>query len=308
MSETLRLERVTRRFGARVALLDANLRLEPGLVGLLGPNGAGKTTLLRLAAGLIRPTTGRIAWMGGHPRHHPALDNQIALCSDGDALPVRESPLSFVTMLLRCAGLSTSDAAQRATTTLERLGLSEKLEAPIAQLSRGQRQRVKLAQALALPAGLLLLDEPMSALDPVWRIEVGAMMREAADAGACVVVSSHILEEVEALAQTLVLLFRGRVVAAGSQAEIQALMRNRGTAVRVRSDRPQALARELLGRAAIRSLHIEGDELLVQSEDLQAVCTALPPSVLASQAAVRTVGTDGDDLVSLFKALSQEVR
>ena len=308
MSPALTFERVTRRFGAQVALLDANLVLEPGLIGLLGPNGAGKTTFLRLAAGLIRPSSGRIAWFEGHPRRHPALDNRIAMSTDGDALPVRESPHEWLTMLLACSGFSRSEAADRAEATLNRLGLGEKLDEPIAKLSRGQRQRAKLAQAFAVPSDLLLLDEPMTALDPVWRMNVATMVREAAQAGACVVISSHILEEVEELASRLVLLFKGRVVAAGSQQEIRDLLRNRGTSLRIHCDAPRRLGRELLDRSDIQVLRLEADSLEIEANDLGAVGLALPPAVLAADTKVRSVGSDGDDLVSLFKNLSKEVR
>ena len=306
--EVLRLERCTRRFGARVAMLDANVTLQPGIVGLLGPNGAGKTTFLRLAAGLIKPTSGRITWLNGHERWDPALANQIAMASDGDQLPVQDTASEFVAMLLRCAGLGADDADQRAEHVLRRLGLDEKLDSAISTLSRGQRQRVKLAQAFALPAALVLLDEPLNGLDPVWRIEVAQLMREAAARGACVVVSSHILEEVEAIAERLVLLYRGRIVAAGSQAEIRALLQTRGTAVRIRTDDPRGLARALLAKTAMSTLQFEPGALLVRAEDLSAVHHALPAAVIATGARVHELETEGDDLVSLFATLGEEMR
>ncbi len=308
MNDVLQLERCTRRFGARVALLDVTLRLQPGLVGLLGPNGAGKTTFLRLAAGLIRPTSGSVRWKGGLERRHPDLANRIAMSSDGDQLPVEDTPAQFLAMLLRCAGLGLDDAEGRADVVLRRLGLAEKVDAPIATLSRGQRQRVKLAQALALPADLVLLDEPLNALDPVWRLEIAGLMREAADRGACVVMSSHILEEVEAVSERLVLLYRGRVVAAGSQAEIRALLQTRGTAVRLHTSDPNGLARALLERAGVRVLRFEPGALIAQADGLGGIYAALPPAILASGARVTEIETEGDDLVSLFAALGEEMR
>ena len=308
VQEIVRLERCTRRFGARVALLDATLTLEPGLVGLLGPNGAGKTTFLRLAAGLIQPTSGRLSWLGGHQRWDPALANQIAMSSDGDQLPVQDTASEFVSMLLRCAGLGADDADARAAQVLTRLGLDEKRDAAISTLSRGQRQRVKLAQAFALPSALVLLDEPLNGLDPVWRIEVADLMREAAARGACVVVSSHILEEVEAIAERLVLLYRGRVVAAGTQGDIRALLRTRGTAVRIRTDDPRGLARALLADTSMSALLFEPGALLVRADSLAAVHVALPRAVVATGVRVHEVETEGDDLVSLFAALGEEMR
>jgi len=308
VTDSLRLERCTRRFGARVALLDATLTLQPGLVGLLGPNGAGKTTFLRLAAGLITPTSGRVTWRDGHERGDPALANHIAMASDGDQLPVADTAAEFVSMLLRCAGLSRDAADATAEQALRRLGLDEKLDAPISTLSRGQRQRVKLAQAFALPASLLLLDEPLNGLDPVWRMKVADLMRDAAARGACVVVSSHILEEVEAIADRLVLLYRGRIVAAGTQAEIRALLQTRGTAVRIQTHDPRRLARALLEQADVRSLQFETGSLVATADSLAGVHRALPGAIVAAGVRVDGIETQGDDLVSLFAALGEEMR
>jgi len=307
-TSVLSFRRANKQFGARVGLLDVTVDLQPGIVGLLGPNGAGKTTFLHLAAGLTVPSSGEVSWLGGQLRRSPGLDNQIAFVSDGDHLPRRQSPLEFVGELLRCAGCSPDDAEQRATRTLVRLGLEAQLHAPLSTLSRGQRQRAKLAQAFALPAALLLLDEPLNALDPVWRREVASLLRERAEAGTCVVISSHILEEVEALSDWLVLLFRGRLVAAGTQRQIQDLLRNRASTLRIRCDDARRLAIDLLGRAPVTQLRIDGDELAVNAGDLDGLYRALPAAVLASGVTVAEVATDGDDLVSLFQALSAEVR
>jgi ABC-2 type transport system ATP-binding protein len=305
MTSMLRFDRVSLQFGVRAALLDVSCDLEPGLVGLLGPNGAGKTTFLSLAAGLRSPTTGQITWRGV-PAGHPDMDNEIAVVADGDQLPRRDSPLQFVTTLLRAAGVTTHDAETRARHTLERLGLAAKLHEPLRQLSRGQRQRVKLAQAFALPASLILLDEPLNALDPVWRLEIAALMREAVQGGACVLLSSHILEEVEPLADWLVLLFRGRLVATGTRSDIQSLLSRQATAVRVHTDQPRPLARELLGLAEVSAVSIEGEELRVQAPDLTRLHVALPQAVVASGAVVRSVTSEGNDLVTLFQALSEQ--
>ena len=305
---TLSFQRVSKQFGARAALLDVTLDLRPGLVGLLGPNGAGKTTWLRLAAGLTTPSSGQVTWLDGLRRREPRLDNRIAYVSDGDSLPRATSPMGLCTELLRCSGLPASEAEDRSHSVLLRLGLESQLEAPLGTLSRGQRQRVKLAQAFALPASLLLLDEPLNALDPIWRMEVAALMQEAVAAGACVVLSSHILEEVQALSTWLVLLFRGRLVAAGSQNEIHDLLHNRANALRIRCPEPRLLARELLSRAPVSALRIEDGELCVNATDIGALYRALPAAVVAIGARIDQVTTDGDDLVSLFKALSAEVR
>jgi ABC-type multidrug transport system ATPase subunit len=159
-----------------------------------------------------------------------------------------------------------------------------------------------------LPASLVLLDEPLNALDPVWRREVAALVHEAAQAGACVVVSSHILEEVEQLASWLLLLFKGRLVASGRQDDIWALMRSRATVLQVTCTDPRNLGRDLLGRAALTSLRIDEDQLTVQAQDLDALCRALPHAVVACGLDIADVHVEGDDLGSIFHALSAEVR
>ncbi len=308
MSAILRMDRVTRRYGPHVALLDMDLQLEAGLYGLLGPNGAGKTTLMRLAAGLIKPSSGSVTWLGGHKRRSKATDNAIALCSDAEQLPSEYTPTELLTLLLRCAGLGVEDAEARGREELLSLGLQEQLDRPIRTLSRGQRQRVKLAQAFALPARLLLLDEPLNALDPVWRIRVSERMREAAAQGACVVMSSHVLAEVESVAERLVLLFRGRLLAAGTRAQIRELIDHRGAALTVACDDPRKLAATMLGQPTAKAVRIEGEWLLVDTEDMPGLCRALPGVVLESGVLVSEVRTEGDDLVSLFSALSKEAR
>ncbi|MBM4341824.1 MAG: ABC transporter ATP-binding protein [Deltaproteobacteria bacterium] len=304
-------QRVTRAFGSRVALLDCSVELQPGVVGLLGPNGAGKTTWLNLAAGLVAPSSGQVRWLGELGRRDPGLDNRVNLCTDNDQMPRRLTVMQWLTGMLRLSGCPASYAWQRAGQMLDRLGLDAKKDAKLETLSRGQRQRVKIAQAFALPATLLLLDEPLNALDPVWRREVAALMHEAASAGACVVVSSHILEEVEALASHLVLLFKGRLVAAGHQEDIRDLLHNQATLLKISCSDARSLARELLAKAPVTLVRVDSagnDVLTVQAADAEALCRALPHAVLASGVAVERVDTQGDDLVSLFAALAAEVR
>ena len=307
----VQFSRVTHQFGSRLAVLDCTVELQPGVVGLLGPNGAGKTTWLNLAAGLITPTSGQVRWLGGLERRAEGLDNRINLCTDNDQMPRRQTVMQWLTAMLRLAGCHNLYAAQRAGQMVDRLGLEAKKDAKLETLSRGQRQRVKLAQAFALPATLLLLDEPLNALDPVWRREVAALMNESAQAGACVVVSSHILEEVEALANWLVLLFKGRLVASGSQDDIRDMLHNQATLLKITCSDARALARELLALAPVTLVRVEtsaNDMLTVQAADAELLCRAMPKAVLASGVSVSRVDTQGDDLVSLFGALAAEVR
>jgi ABC-2 type transport system ATP-binding protein len=259
-------------------------------------------------AGLTVPTSGQVQWLGRYGRRDPGLDHAIALAGDGDQLPRRETPLQYLTLLLQTSGYGALQAQDRAAKLLSRLGLQTQQHQAMSGLSRGQRQRVKIAQAFAIPAKLLLLDEPLNALDPVWRLEVAALMHDAAQSGACVVVSSHILQEVEQLATWLVLLFKGRLVAAGTRTDIATRLRSQATVLKLRTDQPTELARELLRLAPITTLRLLPDGLQVQASDVDALCLALPNAVVNTGAQVFELDGEGDDLVSLFTTLSTQVR
>ncbi len=269
MSDVLRFERVEKRWGDRAALLDVSLSVGPGLVGLLGPNGAGKTTLLRLAAGLLRPTAGVV--------HRPAA-GRVHLVAGGDRLPHHDTPSALLAALLRCDGFA-GDAAERyAAAALDRLGLAEKSSAPIAKLSRGQRQRVALGHAFAA-AGLhldgpgaaaqppvLLLDEPLNALDPVWRKAVSEAMVEA-------------------------LLFRGRVLAAGPIEAIRARLPLHREQLEIAAPDARALGAALLAdeAAPVEAIRLladagEGPRIVVEARTLDGVARALPRAVGAFRA------------------------
>lgn len=316
MSDVLRFERVEKRWGDRAALLDVSLSVGPGLVGLLGPNGAGKTTLLRLAAGLLRPTTGVV--------HRPAA-GRVHLVAGGDRLPHHDTPSALLAALLRCDGFA-GDAAERyAAAALDRLGLAEKSSAPIATLSRGQRQRVALGHAFAA-AGLhldgpgataqppvLLLDEPLNALDPVWRKAVSEAMVELAGRGACLVMSSHVLEEVEPVATSLALLFRGRVLAAGPIEAIRARLPLHREQLEIAAPNARALGAALLAdeAAPVEAIRLladagQGPRIVVEARTLDGVARALPRAVGACGAEVTLVERRGHDLASVFRALAAE--
>jgi ABC-2 type transport system ATP-binding protein len=308
MTAVVELTRATRKFGVHVAVLDVNVRLGAGVHGLLGPNGAGKTTFLRLAAGLLSPTSGTVTWLDNKTRHDRLLDNAIAVCIDGESLPSDATPMGLLTLLLQCSGVAPQEAVDLAESSLLAFGLGDQLEQLIGTLSRGQRQRVKLAQAFALPSRLLLLDEPLNALDPVWRLRVTDKIREAAALGACVVMSSHVLAEVEAVAETMLLLFKGRVVASGTREQIHELVHHRGVGLQITSDVPRKLAAALMQSDAVGSTRIEGDILHVETADMPGLCMALPAAVVETQAQVSAVRADGDDLVGMFTALAEQVR
>jgi ABC-2 type transport system ATP-binding protein len=239
-------ERVSRWYGPVIGLNDVSVSIEPGVVGLLGPNGAGKSTFLRLAAGQILPNQGRVSVFGASPWGSPDVIQRIGLCPEGDGFWPRMTGIGFVSALLRLNGFDDGEARRRAAEALARVRLSDVQERRVGGYSKGMRQRLKLAQAIAHEPDLLLLDEPLNGLDPVNRRHVIDLVKALGRAGKTVVVSSHVLHEVEAMTSRIVLVHKGRILAEGEVAEIRALMDAHPHTVAVRAREVRGLARELV--------------------------------------------------------------
>ena len=192
-----------------------NLSIPPGITGLVGPNGSGKTTLMNLMAGLIRPTRGSVSVLGMTTDRPEELFRHVGYSTQYDAFPPGLTGFHFIDSYLRVHGFRGQEAEALAWKALERVGLAEAARRKVAGYSKGMRQRVKLAQAIAHQPAVLVLDEPLNGLDPMARAEVIALFRELADGGLHVIVSSHILHEVDLISDQVVLLNGGYVVAEG---------------------------------------------------------------------------------------------
>jgi len=217
----IRVENVSRWYGEVIGLNDVSVDIGPGITGLLGPNGAGKSSLLRILSGELRPSSGRVTVLGERPFANPRLHQYLGYCPEGDRFFDRYRARDFLVHLLRLSGFGRSDARQRADQALYEVGMTTAAETRLGACSKGMRQRIKLAQAIAHDPALLLLDEPLSGLDPLARHATQDLIRRRAEAGAAVVVSSHVLHEVEALTTTIVTLHEGRIVASGEMSEIR---------------------------------------------------------------------------------------
>ncbi|MDW8246585.1 MAG: ABC transporter ATP-binding protein [Sandaracinaceae bacterium] len=228
------------------ALANLDFELGPGIWGLLGPNGSGKTTLMRLIAGLIAPSLGRIEVCGEAPFANPRVLGRIGFCPEPDAVFPEMSAFEFVSTMAELNGFSREEASSRSRAILEQLELGSVMDRPARNYSRGMRQRVKLAQALVHDPEVILLDEPMAGVDPLSR---HAMMREIhrrGAEGATILLSSHVLSEIEALTNQILLLVKGHLLALGDAQAIREMLQGYVHRVRVECDRPRELALRLL--------------------------------------------------------------
>ena len=269
------LEHVSHWYGDVVAVNDISFTVMPGITGLLGPNGAGKSTLLQLAAGVLVPSSGSVRVYGASPDSGPDVYSQLALVPEREALPGMMSARAFVAA--RAALLGVRDervAVDRALTLVE---LDTVAERRIDTFSKGMKQRVKLAAALVHDPSLVLLDEPFNGLDPRQRMHMMRVLQERADAGTAVLLSSHILEEIESVASNILVVLAGRLAATGDYRTLRRMMTERPHTVRLRSSADRQLAAALMQDASVIGVDVDATALTVRTNDYTALSRAVAP-------------------------------
>ncbi|MDZ4774224.1 MAG: ABC transporter ATP-binding protein [Planctomycetota bacterium] len=269
MSTLVEARNLGRFYGDVVGVSDVTVSIPTGVVGLLGPNGAGKSTFLKLLVGELRPSRGSIQVLGHEPFGNRDLYERLGFCPQQDALYAEMTGFEFVAFLTRLAGYSRSDAEVRAVRALERVSLSDAAHQKTRGYSKGMRQRVKIAQAIAHEPELIVLDEPMTGLDPIARRDVVRLFTELAGEGASIVLSSHVLHEVEALTKDIVLLHRGRLLAQGAVHEVRALLSSHPRKIEIKARESRRLARALLAVEGVSSVKLSRDgHVLLETSDI----------------------------------------
>jgi ABC-2 type transport system ATP-binding protein len=305
MTPIIDFEGVSKWYGNVIGLNKLTLRIPAGVTGLLGPNGAGKSTLLQLATGQLRPSQGTVRVLGQPVWNNAALLRQIGLCPEQDAFWEWMTGFDFVRTCARLTGMgrrAASEAAQRAMATV---GMTENMDRAIRGYSKGMRQRTKLAQALVHQPRVLFLDEPFTGTDPLARHELIEVIRALGAAGCSVLVSSHVLYEVQALTPNIILLHRGRLVAEGHVRQIRDLIDAHPHRIVLVCDNYRALAATVVGWDDVEGVKVmaEADALLVETRQPDAFYGRLP--ILASRDGVRIreVYSEDDNLEAVFKYL-----
>lgn len=295
------VDRVSRWYGNVVAVNDISFALGPGVTGLLGPNGAGKSTLLHLMAGLLRPSAGTVTVLGESAWRNPPIYRRIGLVPEREAIQTFLTGREFVELNARLQRLP--DPERAATAALRTVELEAAADRAIGTYSKGMRQRAKVAAALVHDPPVLLLDEPFNGMDPRQRLHMIALLRSMAAAGRTILVSSHILEEVERLADSILVVYAGRLAAAGNFREIRRLMTDRPHTFRVRSSDDRRLAAALVGEGAAFGIDLSGDRLAVSASDFGAFTRHLPRIARDAAITLYEVAPTDDTLESVFDYL-----
>jgi len=298
---------VSKWFGDTVALSDVSFTSTPGVTGLLGHNGAGKSTLLDLLAGFSSPSQGEVRVLGLDPRSQPEVHARLGTVADNDGLWPFLTAQQTVAFLARHRGVVHFEkAAQHALATV---GMAAVADRKVAGFSKGMRQRVRLAQALAHDPEVLLLDEPLNGLDPAQRRADVELIRAMGAAGRTVLVSSHVLSEVERMAERVVVVVNGRLVAEGRPSGVRELLSAQARTLRIETDDPRRLGRLLLEEGSADAVRLEGrDVLVVDTPDGRRLAERLPQLAHAGNLTLFRVVPVGEDLESVFAKLTSAAR
>lgn len=304
-SRQIVFEDVSKFYGEVLGVNRVNLSLDPGITGLVGPNGSGKTTLFNLATGLLRASRGRVSVLGMPADRPEELFHRVGYATQFDSFPKGMTGFGFVEAFLRLHGYGKAEARRLAEEAVERVGLTPAAGRKVAAYSKGMRQRIRLAQAMAHHPAVLLLDEPLNGLDPMVRAEMIALFQELAEQGLHVVVSSHVLHEVDLISDRVVLLNNGYVVAEGDIQGVRSEMQKHPMKILIRCDRPGRLAARAFEEDGVVEARMveDGRSLLVSTRDADAFYLMLNRVVLEEGFAVDTVLPVDEDVQSVYRYL-----
>ncbi|HEY2153034.1 MAG TPA: ABC transporter ATP-binding protein [Vicinamibacterales bacterium] len=252
-------------YGQVIGLNDVSVTVPTGITGLLGPNGAGKSTFMKLMTGQLKPSKGSVSVLDEPIWQNPGIYRRLGFCPEQDAFYDRMTGLEWVTALVRLNGGTDAEAAAMARRGLEMVDLLDAADKKIGAYSKGMRQRVKMAQALAHDPELLILDEPLSGMDPIARRKTIRMIKDWGRAGKSVIVSSHILHEIESMTSNILLINQGRILAEGNVHQIRDLIDEHPHTVYIKAERTRELAREFLTQDDLLSLRFEDEAVVVQT-------------------------------------------
>ncbi len=297
---------VTKAFGDVVAVSDVSFRVGPGVTALLGPNGAGKSTLFRVMCGLTPPSQGTVRVLGADARADREVRGRIGLAPQQDALFDRLNAHRFVEIAALTHAVS--EPASAADRALELVDLDPRVDKPVGSYSKGMRQRVKLAAALVNDPDVLILDEPLTGLDPVQRNRMIRLFHDLGDQGKCLLVSSHVLDEVARIGSNVLVIAQGRLAASGDYRALRRLMDDRPLRLRINADRPRDLAAALVGGSFVDGVSVSADEVIADTTDIDRFGRHVAAVAKELDVRLYEVQPTDDDLESVFRYLVERRR
>jgi ABC-2 type transport system ATP-binding protein len=301
MTATVEIKELSKWFGNKVAVSELSVNFSPGITGLLGPNGAGKTTMMRVVAGLQVPSQGSVSILGKDPRTDPEIYRKVALVPEDDAVYGHLTASQFVTLAARLSGVD--DIERRVVDAIHLVEMSDSSDRKLDGFSKGMRQRIKVAAALVSGPEILLLDEPLNGADPVQRARLIALFRRLGDEGRTVLVSSHVLAEVERMTDQVVAMVDGRLAAMGHISEIRSAMSDKPRRVYIETDHTRRLGSALLQLDGVVGIELDDDRLTLQVTDAQGFARGIPKILADGNYTVTRIEPTDESLESVFRYL-----
>lgn len=301
----IQIQNASRWYGQIIGVNDITCEIGPGITALLGMNGAGKSTLLRLITGQLKPTTGSVSVFGHEPFANPDVFKHIGYCPEIDNFYEHMNGREFVTYMARLSGIPASEAKRRSDEMIEHVGMADRASKKIKGYSKGMRQRIKLAQAMVHDPDIILLDEPLNGLDPVGRHEFLSVLEGLAKNGKTILVSSHILYEVEQMTQSILLLNRGRLLATGNLQVIRNLIDKYPHKVRIETTSPRLVASRLTEMANVVSAKVDekNSEVHLEVREPNVFYESLSTLVLEQNMPILSFNSPDNNLESVFQYL-----
>jgi len=305
VSAVISASHLSKWYGNVLGLNDVSLEIEAGITGLLGPNGAGKSTFMKLVTGQLKPNIGLVTVRGRKAWNNPGVFQAIGFCPEHDVFYEDMTGREFVAGLLRFYGYARTEIRDRTDRALDLVGLTADQDRLIRGYSRGMRQRIKFAQAVAHDPEIVILDEPLSGLDPLGKRKLIRLIKEFKTQGRTVLVSSHVLPEIEALTSQVVLIHQGKVLAQGDIPYIRELIESHPHQISVRSDDPRALAARFVGDRSIQKMTFaaDGRTLVVETPNRDGFFGRLTGVLLEAGLSVEEISSPDDNLQAVFEYL-----
>lgn len=297
-------DRCSKWYGHVLGVSDVSWTLRGGIIGLLGPNGAGKSTLIKMMAGLMLPSRGTLTVYGASPFERADVRRRIGYAPEHEKTWDELTALELVTAMARLAGVPSNQAGRAAEAALAQMGMTYAQHRRVKGFSKGMRQRTKLAGAIAHDPDFVLLDEPLTGVDPKARIEIVEQIKKLGDAGKTIVISSHVLYEIEALTSEIVVVYRGQVLAEGNVYEIRKLIDRHPHRIRVECDKPRAIAAALASEEHVARIAFERGAVLVETRDPDRCYEQIGDAVLSAGIAVSTLTSPDNNLGAVFEYLT----
>jgi len=301
----LNSENLSKWYGNILGISEISLKISPGIQGLLGPNGAGKSTFLKIASGQLRQNLGKITIFGEEVYNNHLLFSRIGFCPENDSYYTGVTGWEFMIFLARLHGFKGKKAKDMAGDALERVGMTENAEKKIGAFSLGMRQRLKVASSIVNNPDLLILDEPLRGVDPLWRVKIIKLIREFEKQGKTVIVSSHILPEIEAMTNNITLIHQGKIFAHGDIQEIRSLIDTHPHQVSLQCDKPRLAAGKLIHNDFVLKVNLDDDEnkIVVETNNREKFFDSLMQIIAENALEVEEMTSPDDNLQAVFDYL-----